>query len=416
MSAPRGKIRKPVHNSSENRSRLRICYLVAYFHPFESGAERQALTQGRELVRRGHQVHVVTHAMPGVPREGEVDGIRVHRWVHSSKRGPLFSVTFVAGAVRALGRLRREVDLIHTHQALWEAVAAGVARGSGWVRGVPTLVQPASSGYYGEAEELLRTRGANALRRLILRNDAFVAISADIERQWLALGVPRARLVRIASGVDARHYAPGASRSEAALPPRPRVVFTGRLHPQKNLDVLLDAWPAVVRRTGATLVLAGQGPERDRLEEKARALGVAPHVCFTGSVADVADVLRAADVFALPSVAEGMSNSLLEAMATGLPCVASDIGGNQDLLGPGPAGVLVAGTTPEHWAESLIALLTDPDRRAGLGATARRRVDEEFAVERVVDRYEELYRRLIARHRTSEAELNPSADDADERR
>jgi len=101
----------------------------------------------------------------------------------------------------------------------------------------------------------------------------------------------------------------------------------------------------------------------------------------------------------LPSVAEGMSNSLLEAMATGLPCVASDIGGNQDLLGPGPAGVLVAGNAPEDWAEALIALLADPGRRAVLGATARRRVEEEFAIERVVDRYEELYRSLIARRR-----------------
>jgi glycosyltransferase involved in cell wall biosynthesis len=376
--------------------RLRICYLVAYFHPIESGAERQALTQGRELVRRGHEVCVVTHALPGLPRDDEVEGIRVHRWVRSSKLGPLFALSFVAGAVRALGRLRREIDLVHTHQALWEAVAAGLARGSGWVGKVSTLVQPASSGYYGEAEELLRTRGSGLLRRLILRNDAFVAISADIERQWLGLGVDPGRMVRISSGVDARHHAPGASRAGASLPAGLRVVFTGRLHPQKNLDVLLDAWPAVVRHTGATLVLVGHGPERDRLGSKARELGVEGHVCFTGPVDDVADVLRAGDVFVLPSVAEGMSNSLLEAMATALPCVASDIGGNQDLLGPGPAGVLVAGIAPERWAEVLIALLNDPHRRATLGAAARRRVDEEFTIERVVDRYETLYRSLIS--------------------
>jgi glycosyltransferase involved in cell wall biosynthesis len=373
---------------------LRVCYLVSYFHPFESGAERQALAQGTELVRLGHDVQVVTHAMPGYPADEVVRGIRVHRWIHSSKRGPLFSFTFVASALRALRRLRPTYDLIHTHQALWEAVAGGLAR-SGWVRGAPTLVQPASSGYYGEAEELSRTRGAWILRRLILRNDAFVAISADIERQWRALGVPPARLVRIASGVDGRHYAPGPSRSEASMPPRPRVMFTGRLHPQKNLDVLIDAWPDVARATGASLVLVGQGPERDRLADKARALGVADRVMFNGPVDDPADVLRAADVFVLPSVAEGMSNSLLEAMATGLPCVASDIGGNQDLLGQGDAGLLVAGTSPERWAEALIGLIRDPDRRARLGAAARQRVDEEFALGRVVGRYVELYRRLI---------------------
>jgi glycosyltransferase involved in cell wall biosynthesis len=146
-------------------------------------------------------------------------------------------------------------------------------------------------------------------------------------------------------------------------------------------------------------VLVGHGPERERLEARAKALRVAHAVHFTGPVADVADALRAADVFALPSVAEGMSNSLLEAMATALPCVASDIGGNQDLLGPSEAGVLVAGGTPAGWADALIDLLRDPDRRARLGASARRRIDEEFALERVVGRYVDLYRRLLARER-----------------
>src|SRR5205807_7306532 len=96
---------------------LRVCFLIAYFHPFESGAERQALAQGTELVRLGHEVHVVTHAVPGynLPRDEDVRGIHVHRWIRSSKRGPLFGLTFVAGALRALRRLhaRTGIDLIH---------------------------------------------------------------------------------------------------------------------------------------------------------------------------------------------------------------------------------------------------------------------------------------------------------------
>lgn len=378
---------------------LRICYLVAYFHPFESGAERQALAQGEELVRLGHAVHVVTHAMPGVPPEEDVRGIKVHRRIQSSKRGPLFSLSFVASAVRALRRLRPRFDLIHTHQALWEAVAAGVAR-SGFVRGVPTVIQPASSGFYGEAEELLRTKGSEFLRRVILRNDAFVAISADIERQWDALGVAPRRLHRIASGVDGRHFQPGPSMLEEALPPRPRVVFTGRLHPQKNLDVLIEAWPKVTSATGASLVLVGQGPEKERLEEKARRLGIGSRICFTGAIADVADALRAADLFVLPSVAEGMSNSLLEAMATALPCVASDIGGNRDLLRPltgTAAGVLVNGSDPQRWADALIGLLNDPVSRTGLGREARQRIDREYELRLVVQRYVALYRSLLGK-------------------
>lgn len=375
---------------------LRICLVVSYFHPFESGAERQALAQAIELVRRGHSVHVVTHAVYGVPTEEEISGIQVHRWIRSWKSGPLFGPTFVSSTILALLRLRRHYDLIHTHQALWEAVSTGAAH-LGGIRGVPTVVQPASSGFYGEAQELLRTRGANFLRRLILRNDALVAISADIENEWLALGVPASKITKIASGVDHRQFAPGDSRAEASLPGRPRVMFTGRLHPQKNLDILIEAWPEVAAATGASLILVGDGPERERLAAKAGSLGIEPFVHFNGVTDDPADLLKAADLFVLPSLAEGMSNSLLEAMATALPCVASDIGGNQDLLKPSDAGVLIAEPSPNAWARELVALIQDPERRARLGANARKRIEDEYALEHVVDRYVELYRRLLSR-------------------
>src|SRR5690606_14240376 len=152
-------------------------------------------------------------------------------------------------------------------------------------------------------EEMARTKGFPVLRRLALRNRHIAAISADIEQQWRAMGVPAERIARMASGVDAEHFRPGPSAVENRLPPRPRVVFTGRLHPQKNLDVLLDAWPSVARRTGAHLILLGGGPDRDRLAARAEALGVADRVHFPGAVADPAEHLRAADAFALPSVA-----------------------------------------------------------------------------------------------------------------
>src|SRR5262249_20104545 len=129
---------------------LRVCYVVSYFHPFASGAEGQALAQGLELARRGHVVHVVTRDVPGYPVVDEdYHGVFIHRWVKTRSVGPLFGLSFVAGVMRALRRLRGEIDLIHTHQGLWEAVATGLARKR--LRGLPTLVQPASSGYYGEA-------------------------------------------------------------------------------------------------------------------------------------------------------------------------------------------------------------------------------------------------------------------------
>ncbi|WP_435005719.1 glycosyltransferase family 4 protein [Tundrisphaera lichenicola] len=367
---------------------------MSYFHPAESGAERQALAQGLELTRRGHRVHVVTRFIPGLPVDETVGGILVHRWIRPIAIGPLFGLSFVASLIGALRRLRPEYDLIHTHQALWEAISVGLARSL--LGDVPTLIQPASSGYFGEASELLRTRGALILRRAALRNRAFAAISADIEREWLGLGVPPDQIIRTASGVDAHHFRPGpvAPEVEDSLPARPRVVFTGRLHPQKNLGLLLEAWPAVARQSGASLILVGQGPERESLARRMESLGLSNRVHFVGAVADPAEYLRAADIFVLPSVAEGMSNSLLEAMATGLPCLASEIGGNIDLLGPGDAGLLLP-PDPGIWAASIVRVLNDHELARRLGASALHRVEEEFSLEAVVTRYEQIYLQLL---------------------
>ncbi len=372
---------------------LRIALVVSHFHPQESGAERQALLQGAELVRIGHVVHVITKQVEGLPREEMVRGIHVHRCVKTSTLGPLFGLSFVLGVIRALRRLRPEIDLVHTHQGLWEAVSVGLART--WLGTRPTIVQPASSGYYGEAEELLRTKGSGLLRRCILRNSAFVAISADIERQWLELGVPASKMTRLASGVDDRHFRPGPSAVENRLPPRPRVMFTGRLHPQKNLDVLLDAWPEVVRESRAHLILVGWGPERDRLLNRAREQGLADFVHVVGPVSDPAEHLRTADAFVLPSIAEGMSNSLLEAMATRLPCLVSAIGGNQDLVEDGQTGLLIAPKDPSAWSRGILQILQNPPFASQLAKAAREKVESEFSLEIVVARYVSLYRTLL---------------------
>jgi glycosyltransferase involved in cell wall biosynthesis len=352
--------------------------------------------QGSELVKRGHSVHVVTRAVPGYPVDDEeYRGIFIHRWIKTASRGPLFGLSFVSGVIAALARLRHEIDIIHTHQALWEAVATGLARPLR--TRTPTLIQPASAGYYGEAEELSRTRGAPFLRRAILANTAFAAISAEIEREWRALGVAEKRITRMVSGVDTETFRPGPSSVESELLARPRVIFTGRLHPQKNLPLLLEAWTKVVRRSPANLILVGPGNDRQQLTELAGTMGIADRVQFVGAVDNPAEYLRAADVFVLPSVAEGMSNSLLEAMAAALPCIVSGIGGNTDLITDHETGRLVMAPTAQAWSDCLLEQLENSDAARRLGAAARERIDREFAHSVVVDRYLELYRRMIRR-------------------
>ena len=386
------------------RTSLRVCFVVGYFFPLQSGAERQALEQAVELVRQGHAVHVLTRAVPGLKRDDTVRGVAIHRWVRLARWGPLFGLSFLWGFRRALEQLhsRHGFDLIHTHQALWEAAAVGLYHRRH--PGIPTIVQPASSGAFGEAQELRQTRGANRLRRWILRNTRFATISADIAREWRALGVAEKDLFATSSGVDTRRFRPGPCALDDALPSHPRVAFTGRLHPQKNLGMLLEAWPRVRARVPAHLLLIGEGPERDALAAQIERAELVDSVHLVGAVADPAEYLRGADVFVLPSRAEGMSNSLLEAMATGLPCLVSDIGGNRDLVRDGQTGLLLPRDDPHAWSEALVQILTDPAEAARLGRSARAEIEGKFAIARVVEHNLTLYRQLLA---TPPAEREP---------
>ena len=372
---------------------LRICFCVSHYYPVASGAERQAHLQAVELSRRGHSVMVITRELQGSPAWESLDGVQIHRVIRPRQLGPVFGVSFVVTLYRALCRLANSYDLVHCHQGLWEAVATGLAKPR---LAKPTVVQPAAGGEFGEYRQWMGTRGRRLLRRIMLRNSHFVAISQQIEREWLEFGVPRDRLTVLASGVDCDSFSPGPSAVERQLPPRPRVLFLGRLHPQKNLQILMQAWPAVRRRVKASLLLAGDGPQADLLREQARSLGIADSVHFLGAVQEPVEYLRSADVFVLPSVAEGMSNALLEAMAVGLPVIASRIGGNADLVEDGRTGLLVDAHDVAGWSEAIERLLENTGQIHQLGVAARELVSERFSVQTVVSRYLELYESLLS--------------------
>ena len=385
----------PVQPSSSTTAPCRVCFVLSYFFPLQSGAERQALEQAIELVRQGHEVHVLTRWVPGLKVDDQVRGVHIHRWVKLARWGPLFGLSFLHGFNRGLARLRPHYDVIHTHQALWEAASTGLFRMRN--PSVPTVIQPASSGFYGEAQELDRTRGKHKLRRWILQNSRFATISQEIGQEWRGLGVPEEKLFATASGVDTNRFRPGPCAFDDALPPHPRVLFTGRLHPQKNLPVLLDAWPLVLQQLPAHLLLIGEGPDRPAIEAQIQAKGLAGHVHLLGAVADPAEYLRGADFFVLPSLAEGMSNSLLEAMATAVPCLASDIGGNQDLIVNEQTGLLLPTNDSQAWAAAIVNLLSRPERATQLGHAGFQFVQREHAISRIVDRNLKLYAELLGR-------------------
>lgn len=247
-------------------------------------------------------------------------------------------------------------------------------------------------------------RMRRALRPLI---HAWVAMSKHLERWlWEGVGVEPERVVQIYNGVDSERFAPPESGRgplpEPGFAPAGSLIVgsVGRMDPVKDLPTLARALAALTRRAPALAervrwVHVGDGAARDEVRRIAEESGLGDRVLVTGLRDDVPQWLRAFDVFALPSLAEGISNTLLEAMASGVPAIASSVGGNPELVVEGETGALVPAGDADALAGALVAYLGDPGRRAAHGAAARRRAQTRFAIPRMVERYAGLYDRVL---------------------
>ncbi len=376
--------------------------VVGQFWPVVGGAENQARRLAAELIRQGVPVEVWTLRLESSwPRRVVVDGVPVRRLgvplpLPGFRLRIVERYLFMVALFVALIRARRQYDLIHVHQVLYPAFVAAVA---GRIAGRPTLARLSSTG--ATSDLVLSARGGLGIQRALTRRwlTRIIAVNAQAEEECRRRGYEVSRIVRIPNGISIPAL-PESSRSAGPV----CVLWLGRFRAEKRVDLLLDAW----RSAGAPgmLTIAGDGPQRKRMEALAAAGG--PSVELVGHVDDPALLLRQAAVFVLPSDAEGMSNALLEAMAWGLACVATWVGGNIDALGPeqpeppppgvyarGSAGLLVRTGDVDGLAAALRALCESADLRRELGREARRRCCERFSLESVASRYQELYRGMI---------------------
>jgi glycosyltransferase involved in cell wall biosynthesis len=360
------------------------------------GAELQLERLLPRLTERGIRTEILTRAVRGSPRAEPIAGSVIHRTPVAGE-SPLASVAYVAVALGHLLRHRSRIDLVHAHGALSPATIALGAR----LLGLPCLVTVLGTGDHGDLARLARKPLGAARARALFRSAWFAALSTEARNELLARGVPAERIFALPNGVDLEVHRPAGTAEHRTLRerlglPADRFVgaFVGRLHPVKDVDTLLAA---AARVPELTLVVLGDGPERGRLEAKAQRLGIKNRVSFRGLSSEVADVLRASDAFLLSSHGEGMSNALLEAMACGLPCLASrSVGGAGELLGDG-RGMLLADADVPAWAAAVEALIQEPGLRAEMGAAAATFVAGALSLDSTADRLARAYAIIVGR-------------------
>ena len=292
---------------------------------------------------------------------------------------------------RALTRTIREIapDVVHLHSGVWYKAALASRRA-----GVPRVVYT-EHGRVGPEAFTAKTLDSMASRL----TDHVVAVSAATAQQLtVGPGIAAEKIDVIPNGIDTDRFAPGPSEFRAARGIPDDVILlgsVGRLEPVKGYPHLLEALRRVLDRVGdgvkVHLVMAGDGSERERLEELSASLNLGDHLTFLGWWDDPEGLLRALDVFVMSSISEGTSISLLEALSSGCCPVVTRVGGNPDVLGPDLAHRLVESADPDSIAEGLVAACTDADARVSDARTGRARVQSHFDVRGMVEAYSRLY-------------------------
>jgi len=247
--------------------------------------------------------------------------------------------------------------------------------------------------------------------RLLARMTTHLLTVCDAARQMLVreFGWPAGKVRVIPNGVDLAKFCPGPDQRRVSG--RLLIGCIGGLTAVKNHGLMLRALAGLVERgADCELRIAGEGPERPMLEGLAAELGIASRVVFAGQVADVPALLRQFDLFVLPSASEAHPNALLEAMACGVPCVATDVGGVAEVLDSGACGLVVPPGDPEALANALHGLCVSAEERRRLAQAGRRRAVEQYSMEKMTADYEALYREASAwaRGKTQPAKTTPA--------
>lgn len=377
---------------------LNIVAISHGYYPRIGGAENQLRAFLPPLRENGIETTVITRRYDRkLPPFEKIESFSVYRMPATGPKA-VASLLFTFTSLWRILTLRPLPKLLHAHEFISPATVALLA---GRLLNIPIVVTPHLTGEKGDVQKMSRKFGGPArLRALIKHAKKFVVINDTFKQELLEAGAREEQIVYIPNGVDTNRFAAPdadlrlARRVDAGLPADAQIaVFTGRFAPQKNLPMLLAAWTRYrAENPRAELLLVGEGEE----EEKLRAMA-GEGVHFTGGTTDVLPYLQMADIFILPSIAEGLSVSLLEAMSCGLAPLLTDVGGAREVVTHGGNGWLIPSGDEEALLEGLRKLFSDEQMLLARGQAARRRVVERFSVQTAAKQLGNLYFDLTLR-------------------
>lgn len=395
---------------------LRVCLYTDSYYPVVGGGEAHARLMCREFLRQGVAVFVLTgHKVAASPAFEQVDQVPVYR-VPPAGYPRLGKYLMLLSSFWRLVRMRSDYDVIYVCGIRTLGLVAVMASTMLGKRSVlrAESVGELSGGFIwnrpdGRVNSLLRLAFVVPirLRNLFLkRADAFLSIADVIRAEYEACGVQRKRIADIPNGIDVERFHPvmpevkAATRERLGLPDGRLFAYAGKLNRGKGLEFLLRVWKDwAPRHPDCKLLLVGSGAMQflsceKELRDYVAQNGLQSAVIFAGSVNNVHDYLQASDFFVFPSESEALPLALLEALATGLPTVASDIPGCRAVLTDGHDGRLAPPNDEAAWVAGLDALTGSPFAAAAWGVAGRETVAQKFAVARVAQAHLALFAKI----------------------
>ena len=397
-----------------NPNKPRVCLLTESYYPVVGGGEVHARLLCREFKRLGVPVFVLTRrrakSTPAFERVDDVPVLRVApAGVPKMGKYLMLVPTFLR-----LVRERRDYDVIYVCGlrtlgliAVWAARLLGkrcVLRSESKGEFSGGFIWQRMDGSSRPALKLLFGGAIRTRNYFLKKADRFLSISSVIREEFEACGISLARIAEIPNGIDTNTFAPAdpdtreALRRRLNLPQGRLFMYSGKLNRGKGLEFLLRVWKVWGRdRPDCFLVLVGSGAMQflsceDELREYVREQHLETSVRFVGAVSNVRDYLQAADAFVFPSESEALPLALLEALATGLPAIASDIGGVRDIVTDGRSGRLAPPNDAAAWIGCLNDLVDHPGVAAEWGAQGRRTVATSFSIAHVAEEHLRLFR------------------------
>ena len=373
---------------------IRVAMIIQAYYPRLGGAERQLASLAPLLQQSGVELIVLTRRYAGHLSSFEmIRNVPVYRLPVPGPK-PIAALGFSLCALLVLQRFKP--DVVHAHELLSPATTAVMAK---QILRTPVVAKVLRGGVLGDIAKLKnRAFGLHRISALKRNIDAFIVISQEIDRELSGIGVSPEKRIFIPNGVDLARFAPlpldqkTTQRKLLNLPDGLLVVFSGRLDPEKRVEILIELWPTILERhPEASLLILGTGSDETKLRKLAGA-----NVIFGGNVEDVGPYLASSDIFVLPSSTEGLSNSLLEAMACGLPVIATSVGGATDLISSDQNGILIPPENKLALKNALYLLLSDPEKRAKFGALGQQVVQQNYSLPTCAENLKSLYEKTIA--------------------